>query len=29
VEAGQQSLLWIWTHRLSDWLRLTLWRWMP
>jgi hypothetical protein len=29
VEAGSQSLLWIWTHRLSDWLRLTLWRWMP
>ncbi len=29
VEAGDQSLLWIWTHRLSDWLRLTLWRWMP
>jgi multidrug resistance efflux pump len=29
VEAGKQSLMWIWTHRLSDWLRLTLWRWMP
>jgi multidrug resistance efflux pump len=29
VAAGEQSLLWIWTHRLSDWLRLTLWRWMP
>jgi multidrug resistance efflux pump len=29
VEAGDQSLLWIWTHRLTDWLRLTLWRWMP
>lgn len=29
VDAGQQSLLWIWTHRLSDWLRLTLWQWMP
>lgn len=29
VEASEQSLLWIWTHRLSDWLRLTLWRWMP
>ncbi|MDD5389791.1 MAG: HlyD family efflux transporter periplasmic adaptor subunit [Gallionellaceae bacterium] len=29
VEAGEQSLLWIWTHRLGDWLRLTLWRWMP
>jgi biotin carboxyl carrier protein len=29
VAAGTQSLLWIWTHRLTDWLRLTLWRWMP
>ncbi len=29
VEAGSQSLLWIWTHRLTDWLRLALWRWMP
>jgi hypothetical protein len=29
VEAGTQSLLWIWTHRMTDWLRLTIWRWMP
>lgn len=29
VEAGRASLLWIWTHRLVDWARLTLWRWMP
>lgn len=29
VGVAERSLLWIWTHRLSDWLRLTLWEWMP
>ena len=29
VEVGQRSLLWIWTHGLTDWLRLALWRWSP
>ena len=28
VESGSRSLLWIWTHRISDWLRLTLWSWI-
>ncbi len=28
VEAGSRSLLWIWTHRISDWTRLTLWSWI-
>ena len=28
VESGSRSLLWIWTHRVSDWLRLTLWSWI-
>jgi len=28
VEAGSRSLLWIWTHRVSDWLRLTVWSWL-
>lgn len=27
VEAGQRSLLWIWTHRFTDWLRLKAWEW--
>jgi multidrug efflux pump subunit AcrA (membrane-fusion protein) len=27
IDAGRQSLAWIWTHRLFDWLRLTLWSW--
>jgi RND family efflux transporter MFP subunit len=29
VVVGQRSLLWIWTHGLVDWLRLTLWSWSP
>ncbi len=29
VQAGQRSLLWIWTHRLTDWLRLQWWKWVP
>ena len=28
VDAGSRSLLWIWTHRVSDWLRLTAWSWL-
>jgi hypothetical protein len=27
VDAGRRSLLWIGTHRFTDWLRLTWWRW--
>jgi len=29
VVVGERSLLWIWTHRFFDWLRLSLWNWMP
>lgn len=29
VEAGEKSLLWIWTHRLVDWVRMTWWEWTP
>ena len=29
ITAGRQKLIWIWTHRLVDWLRLTLWSWRP
>jgi len=28
VEAGSRSLIWIWTHRIADWMRLTLWSWI-
>ena len=29
VEAGQHPLLWIWSHRFVDWLRLNIWRYWP
>ena len=29
VAIGERSLLWIWTHGFVDWLRLSLWRWLP
>lgn len=29
VDAGERSLLWIWTHRFTDWLRLKSWEWLP
>lgn len=29
VSVGERRRWWIWTHALSDWLRLQLWRWLP
>ena len=29
IIVGRQSLLWIWTHRFFDWLRLAFWNWTP
>jgi hypothetical protein len=29
VDIGRRSLIWIWTHRLFDWLRLAAWSWLP
>jgi len=29
VETGPHHLIWVWTHSLLDWLRLTMWKWMP
>lgn len=29
VVVGQRSLLWIWTHGFTEWLRLTVWNWLP
>ncbi len=29
VLVGERKLLWIWTHRFVDWLRLTFWAWSP
>lgn len=29
VVAGRRSLLWIWTHRVTEWMVLKLWQWAP
>lgn len=29
VAVGERSLLWIWTHGFTEWLRLSVWNWMP
>jgi RND family efflux transporter MFP subunit len=29
IVAGDRSILWVWTHGFTDWLRLSLWRWLP
>jgi len=29
ISVGERSILWVWTHRFTDWLRLSLWRWLP
>lgn len=28
VELGERRLIWIWTHRMNDWLRLQAWSWL-
>jgi RND family efflux transporter MFP subunit len=28
VDAGQRSMLWIWSHRVIGWVRLRLWSWL-
>ena len=27
IDAGQRRLIWVWTHRFTHWLKLTLWEW--
>jgi hypothetical protein len=29
IEVERRQLLWIWTHRMVDWLRLWAWSWLP
>ncbi len=29
ISAGRNRLIWIWTHSLTDWLRLWAWSWWP
>ena len=28
IDIDQRKLVWIWTHRFTDWVRLWLWSWM-
>jgi multidrug resistance efflux pump len=29
IETGPHLLIWVWTHGLFEWLRLTAWKWLP
>jgi len=29
IEIDRRLLIWIWTHQVVDWLRLTAWTWLP
>lgn len=29
IEIDRRLLVWIWTHQVVDWVRLTLWTWLP
>ena len=29
IEVGRRRYIWIWTHSLTDWLRLSTWSWLP
>lgn len=29
IEVDRRRLIWIWTHSLTDWLRLWTWSWLP
>jgi hypothetical protein len=29
IEVDRRRLVWIWTHTVIDWLRLSSWRWLP
>lgn len=29
VVVGERSLLWVWTHRFTDWVKLAFWQWTP
>jgi multidrug efflux pump subunit AcrA (membrane-fusion protein) len=29
IVVDERKMIWIWTHSLVDWFRLTLWSWLP
>jgi hypothetical protein len=29
IETGPHRVIWVWSHGLFDWLRVTAWKWLP
>jgi multidrug efflux pump subunit AcrA (membrane-fusion protein) len=29
IEVDERLLIWIWTHSVVDWVRMTMWEWLP
>ncbi|MDY0378746.1 MAG: HlyD family secretion protein [Desulfobacterales bacterium] len=29
VTVDRRRLIWVWTHKVIDWVRLKMWQWMP
>ncbi|NCF73876.1 MAG: HlyD family efflux transporter periplasmic adaptor subunit [Gammaproteobacteria bacterium] len=29
IDVGRRNLVWIWTHKISSWMRMFLWSWWP
>lgn len=29
IEVDERLLIWIWTHSVVDWVRMTMWKWLP
>ena len=29
IEVEERKLIWIWTHKLTHWLRMWVWSWWP
>ncbi len=29
ITVDRRKLIWVWTHEMTDWLRLQFWRWIP
>jgi RND family efflux transporter MFP subunit len=29
ISVGERKLIWVWTHRFTDWLRVLVWHWLP
>ena len=29
ISIDRRKLIWVWTHKAVDWLRLQIWKWKP